>query len=75
MTALKNGARDYLLKPFDPETLMPMVVEIFEDLQAAKDLEIATDSVVLSFGTTFFDPADERNLFGYRRLSQCAHPS
>ena len=65
VTALKNGARDYLLKPFDPETLLPMVVEIFEDLQAAKDLELATDSVVLSFGTTFFDPADERNLFGY----------
>ena len=42
-----------------------MVVGIFEDLEAAKDLELTADSVVLSIGAAFFDPADERNLFGH----------
>ena len=63
--AMKMGALDYLVKPFDPQTLIPMVVRIFQDTEAAKDLELQVDTVVISTGTTFYDPADPRNLFGY----------
>lgn len=63
--AMKTGAMDYLLKPFDPQTLIPMVIRIFQDVEASKDLELQVDTVVISSGTTFYDPADERNLFGY----------
>lgn len=63
--AMKIGALDYLVKPFDPQSLIPMVVRIYQDTEASKDMELNVDSVVLSCGTTFYNPADERNLFGY----------
>ena len=34
--AMKVGALDYLVKPFDPETMVPMVLRIFQDLAAAE---------------------------------------
>ncbi|MCK5310977.1 MAG: response regulator, partial [Desulfobacteraceae bacterium] len=63
--AMKIGALDYLIKPFDPDTLVPMVIRIFQDIEATKDLELTVDTIILSIGTTFYDPADEKNIFGY----------
>ncbi|MGD8297781.1 MAG: response regulator, partial [Desulfobacterales bacterium] len=34
--AMKIGALDYLVKPFDPETMVPMVLRIYQDLAAAE---------------------------------------
>jgi heterodisulfide reductase subunit A2 len=63
--AMKIGAIDYLVKPFDPDTLVPMVIRIFQDIEATKDFELTTDTIILSIGTTFYDPADKKNVFGY----------
>ncbi|MCD4743736.1 MAG: response regulator, partial [Desulfobacteraceae bacterium] len=63
--AMKIGALDYLIKPFDPDTLVPMVIRIFQDIEATKDREITIDTIILSTGTSFYDPADKKNIFGY----------
>ena len=63
--AMKIGALDYLIKPFDPDTLVPMVIRIFQDIEATKDLELNIETIVFNIGTTFYDPADKKNVFGY----------
>ena len=32
--AMKIGARDYLMKPFDPEAMLAKVVDLYEELEA-----------------------------------------
>ena len=63
--AMKIGALDYLMKPFDPESLIPMVERMYEDLVAAEGHQIEVGAVVLCGGTSFFDPAGGKNTFGY----------
>ena len=64
--ALKTGALDYLIKPFDPETLIPMVSRIYEDLEASHRRRLEVGAVVLAGGTSFYDPASGKNTFGYK---------
>jgi len=63
--AMKIGALDYLIKPFDPETLIPMVMRIYQDLTAAEGRQLEVGAVVICGGTAFFDPAGGKNTFGY----------
>jgi len=63
--AMKIGALDYLIKPFDPETLIPMVLRIYQDLTAAEGRQLEVGAVVLCGGTAFFDPTGGKNTFGY----------
>ena len=63
--AMKIGARDYLVKPFDPETMIPMIVGIYRDLAASEDLQIEAGAIVICGGTDFFEPVGGKNLFGY----------
>ena len=63
--AMKTGAEDYLIKPFEPETLLPMVIRLYQDLEAARDREITAETIILGTGTSFYDPADKKNIFGY----------
>jgi len=65
--AMKIGALDYLIKPFDPLTLIPKVLRIYQDLVAAQGREIEVGAVVLCGGAAFFDPAGGKNTFGYGR--------
>ena len=64
--ALKTGALDYLIKPFDPETLIPMVSRIYEDLEASRRRRLEVGAVILAGGTSFYDPASGKNTFGYK---------
>ncbi len=64
--ALKTGALDYLIKPFDPETLIPMVSRIYEDLEISRRRRLEIGAVILAGGTSFFDPASGKNTFGYK---------
>lgn len=64
--ALKTGAMDYLIKPFDPETLIPMVFRIYEDLEASRRERIEVGAVVLAGGTSYYDPTSGKNTFGYK---------
>jgi len=63
--AMKIGALDYFLKPFDPDTLIPMVIRIYQDLEAAKEPPMEVGAIVFCGGTAYFDPAGGQNTFGY----------
>jgi len=63
--AMKIGALDYLVKPFDPETLIPMVVKVYEDLKATQYRKLTVGAIVLCGGTDYYNPADEKNVYGY----------
>jgi len=63
--AMKIGALDYLIKPFDPETLIPRVQDIYANLQASEGPSIDVGAIVLCGGTGYYDPASGRNTFGY----------
>jgi heterodisulfide reductase subunit A len=63
--AMKIGALDYLIKPFDPEAMIPMVLRIYQDFAAAEGRRIEVGAIVLCGGTDFFEPDDGKNTFGY----------
>ena len=64
--AMKIGALDYLVKPFDPETLVPMVLQTYQNLAVVEGRQIEVSALVLCGGTRFFDPATGKNTFGYK---------
>ena len=54
--AMKIGAHDYLIKPFDPELLIPKILKIHQDFEVTKGrLKVAFASIVLA--TDFSEPA------------------
>jgi heterodisulfide reductase subunit A len=63
--AMKIGALDYLLKPFDPDTLIPMIIRTYQDLEASKEPPMEVGALVLCGGTSYFDPAGGNNTYGY----------
>jgi heterodisulfide reductase subunit A len=63
--AMKIGALDYLMKPFDPQKMIPMVVGIYADRLASQDEELEVGAVVLAGGVDYFDPSGISNLYGY----------
>jgi heterodisulfide reductase subunit A2 len=63
--AMKIGASDYLLKPFDPDNLIQMVFEKYREHEAAGEPPIEVGAIILCGGTAYFDPADGENTFGY----------
>jgi heterodisulfide reductase subunit A len=66
VAAMKIGAIDYLVKPFEPDKLIPMVVRIYEEMAAARDRRLEVGALVLCGGTAYFDPATGTNTFGYK---------
>ncbi|NOR10229.1 MAG: FAD-dependent oxidoreductase, partial [Desulfovibrionaceae bacterium] len=68
--AMKIGALDYLMKPFDPETLAPLVVKLYENLVRADERELEVGAVVLAAGFGSFDPvAAPINTYGYGEVA------
>ncbi len=63
--AMKIGALDYLMKPFDPQKMIPMVTGIYEDRLASRDERLEVGAVVLAGGVDYFDPGGIGNLYGY----------
>jgi heterodisulfide reductase subunit A len=66
--AMKIGALDYLVKPFDPDTMVPMVLRIYQDQAAAEGRQIEVGAIVLCGGTDFYQPDSGKNTFNYRTL-------
>lgn len=62
---MKEGAVDYLVKPFDPEALLPQIYRLYEESGDSRERSIEVGSVVLATGCHYFDPADEKDVFGY----------
>ena len=67
--AMKIGALDYLMKPFDPDTLVPLVVKIYEKLERRGELRLEVGAVVLAAGFSSFDPASAPPTYGYGELA------
>ncbi len=63
--AMKIGALDYLIKPFDPDVLIPKIIQIHDDFEAARGPELEVGAIVLAAGSTYFNPADGRDTFAY----------
>jgi heterodisulfide reductase subunit A2 len=63
--AMKIGALDYLVKPFELEGLMPKVEKVYQKIETAEARQIEAGAVVLCGGTDFWDPAAGKNTLGY----------
>ncbi len=70
--AMKTGALDYFMKPFDPQAMLPLVARIYEQYReqclAALDLQLEVQGIVLGIGTDFFDPLQGINPYGYGKI-------
>ena len=63
--AMKIGARDYLLKPFDPEAMINMVVQLYEGLERIGERQLEVGAVILNAGFASFNPASAEDTYGY----------
>ena len=63
--AMKIGARDYLMKPFDPENMLAKVVDLYEELETENLTTIDVGSLVFCGGTEYYNPASGKNVYGY----------
>jgi heterodisulfide reductase subunit A len=66
--AMKIGALDYLMKPFDPDALVPVVVRLYQSIEKAGEKQVEVGAVVLAAGFESFNPASGKNLYGYGHL-------
>jgi heterodisulfide reductase subunit A len=64
VAAMKIGALDYLVKPFEVEALIPKVLQVFTQVEAAEARRVEAGAVVLCAGSAFYDPAGGKNTFG-----------
>ncbi|MBI5590368.1 MAG: FAD-dependent oxidoreductase [Deltaproteobacteria bacterium] len=63
--AMKTGALEYLIKPFEIDALMPMVEKRFSEFMSARDERIRVSAIVLAGGAAFFNPSSGKNTLGY----------
>jgi len=63
--AMKVGALDYLIKPFDPENLIPKVLSIYEEVEVSQASKLEVGAIVLAGGTAYFDPAAGKDTWDY----------
>ena len=63
--AMKIGALDYLMKPFDPDTLVPLIVQLYQAIEGAGEREMEIGAVVLAAGFESFEPGTGKNTYGY----------
>ncbi|GAG10613.1 unnamed protein product, partial [marine sediment metagenome] len=63
--AMKMGAMDYLMKPFDPDSLVPLIVQLYQNIERTGERQIEVGAVVLASGFESYDPAEGENTYGY----------
>ena len=63
--AMKIGAREYLIKPFEPDVLISKIAGVWDAYQETTDLKRVVGAIVLATGTTSFDPTAGKNPMGY----------
>jgi heterodisulfide reductase subunit A len=63
--AMKIGALEYLMKPFDPDTLVPLIVQLYQTIERAGERQLEVGSVIFAAGFDSYDPATGKNTYGY----------
>ncbi|MFC1534483.1 response regulator [Thermodesulfobacteriota bacterium] len=63
--AMKFGAVEYLMKPFDPDTLVPMIIQLYQNIERSGENRIEVGAVVLASGFESHDPSKGKNTYGY----------
>lgn len=66
--AMKFGARDYLMKPFDPEIVVQLVKDLYEAARPKPEVTLQVGAMVLATGFGLADPGSGRNTYGYGEL-------
>ncbi len=64
--AMKVGALDYLLKPFDVENLISKVVQQYESTAKKTERILEVSAVIMAAGTGLADPARSTNTYEYK---------
>ncbi len=64
--AMKTGAMDYLIKPFDPDILIPKLMGIYHEINDPEGLILNVGAIVLSCGASYYRPFNEKDTFGYK---------
>ncbi len=63
--AMKIGARDYLMKPFDIEGLITKVVQQYESTVTVTGRVVEVGAVIMAAGSGFCDPSEAPDTYGY----------
>ncbi|MBF0508036.1 MAG: response regulator [Deltaproteobacteria bacterium] len=63
--AMKLGASDYLMKPFDPDTLVHLIFRLYQDLIKTGEVKLTVGAIVLATGFKSYDPAGGDNPYLY----------
>jgi len=66
--AMKVGALDYLMKPFDPEAMIAMVIRLYQSFERTGESKIEVGAVILAAGFGSSNPAAGLNTYGYGEL-------
>ncbi|WDP89892.1 MAG: response regulator [Desulfobacter sp.] len=68
VNAMKQGALDYVTKPFEPETVIELVEKIYGEFKAGTAVKEEVAAVILATGTGFYMPDREKDIYGYGRI-------
>lgn len=66
--AMKVGAFDYLMKPFDPEGMISLVLRIYTGSLPSREQKLEVGAIVLSAGFGSCDPAVSNDTYGYGEI-------
>jgi heterodisulfide reductase subunit A2 len=66
--AMKIGALDYLIKPFDTDSLIPKIIQTYQSLSTPPGPELEVGAIVMSGGTSYYNPATGKDTYGYGTL-------